>query len=427
MTLVSFLEYEPIQVLSELQTLEDRAITIGELDYLDKLSARLKIQLVEHVSRSQVRPKQYVGTIQLPSRTLEFLPKVERSESNNLPRVRHNLLEMLLVANDLDGNTSGKVALATRSFGWLDLLILLFCSALADQVRKGLVNRYRIDQDDLSTVKGRILIEEQIRRNLIHKERIACEYDEFDENHGLNQLLKLTLRMMLRVASNASTEQAVRGLLPTFENVSDVTLTKHWLEAIKIDRMSERFDFCTSLAKLFLNGMTTDMYSGKQASFALIFDMPKLFERYIGKQMRRALRPLGHDVMVQDSRHFLARDSKTNLCLFQLRPDIVVNTAGTTTCIVDTKWKQLRPDERKLGVSQADLYQMFAYAERYQCKSILLLYPWGQWAADFRGIHKQLIFEATVSTVTVGEISLADLATVPDQLYELFDRSVTIK
>lgn len=420
MSVVSFREYEPIRVLPTLSSIDERAITTAELETLDKLSANLGVQLVEHISRSQVRPKQYVGTIQLPNRTLEFLPKIETAERESLPAVRHNLLEMLLVAYDLGGNSSGHAGLASRAVGWLDLLILLYCRALADQIRRGLVKRYRLEQEDLPTVKGRILIEEQLRRNLVHRERSACEYDEFDEDHCLNRLFKLTVRMMLRVASNPSTQQAVRELMPAFENVAEVPLTRQWIESVKLDRMSERFGLCLSLAKLFLQGMTTDLYSGNQQSFALMFDMAELFERYIGKQMQRTLRPEGHEVMLQHSRHYLARDSKSNSRLFKLRPDIVVNTASIPLCIVDTKWKRLKPSERKLGVAQADLYQMLAYSERYQCKSILLLYPWHHENAEFRGFQQQLVFEGKATRVTIGEISLVDLATVPRQLYTLF-------
>ncbi|WP_288841846.1 McrC family protein [uncultured Deefgea sp.] len=420
MSVVSFREYEPIRVLNSLASTDERVITISELEILDKLSARLGIKLVEHISRSMVRPRQYVGTIQMPTRVIEFLPKIEVTGGGDLPVVRHNMLEMLLVAYEIGGSSSGYAGLAIRNVGWLDLLILLFCRALADQIRRGLVKRYRLVEDDLGTVKGRILIEEQIQRNLVHRERTACEYDEFDEDHGLNQIFKLALRMMIRVASNSVTQQCVRELLPAFENVADVTFGPNLLDSVRLDRMSERFGFCLSLAKLFLQGMTTDIYSGNQQSFALMFDMAELFERYIGKLMRRALNPQGYEVMLQHSRHYLARDSKSNSRLFQLRPDIVVNAASSTSCIVDTKWKRLKPSERKLGVAQADLYQMLAYSERYQCKSILLLYPWDHGAAEYRGVHKRLVFEGKDSHVTIGEVSLADLSTVPAQLMELF-------
>jgi 5-methylcytosine-specific restriction enzyme subunit McrC len=45
--------------------------------------------------------------------------------------------------------------------------------------------------------------------------------------------------------------------------------------------------------------------------------------------------------------------------------------------IIDTKWKRLSPDplDRKHGVSQADVYQMMAYARVYGCERLMLLYP----------------------------------------------------
>src|SRR5205823_2849186 len=43
--------------------------------------------------------------------------------------------------------------------------------------------------------------------------------------------------------------------------------------------------------------------------------------------------------------------------------------------LLDAKYKRLDPADRKLGISPADFYQMHAYAHRYQCPCVLLLYP----------------------------------------------------
>ena len=44
--------------------------------------------------------------------------------------------------------------------------------------------------------------------------------------------------------------------------------------------------------------------------------------------------------------------------------------------IIDTKYKiLLEAGSAKEGVSQADLYQMFAYSKKYDCKKVILLYP----------------------------------------------------
>ena len=47
-----------------------------------------------------------------------------------------------------------------------------------------------------------------------------------------------------------------------------------------------------------------------------------------------------------------------------------------TRLIMDTKWKRLDKRRTNLGVSQADLYQLYAYAQRYNCADVVLLYPW---------------------------------------------------
>ena len=45
--------------------------------------------------------------------------------------------------------------------------------------------------------------------------------------------------------------------------------------------------------------------------------------------------------------------------------------------MVDTKWKRLsaRVDDPKLGIAQADVYQLLAYSRIYRCPRMMLLYP----------------------------------------------------
>lgn len=421
MSLVSFREYERLPVVEVLSSATARAFSVAEINQLDGLAARLRIPVIEHLSRTWVRPAQYVGAVRLANRTVEFLPKIEQVEGvSDLPAVRHNLLRMLLVAYDLEGATLGNAALDKDSDGWLDLLMRLFCRALADQLRRGLIRRYREECEDLPTVRGRLQIEEQLRRNLVHRERTACTFDEFDEDHALNQLLRVAIMRMLRLASNNTTQQALRELLPAFEGVSDIVPTADWLERVTPDRISERFGLCLGMARLFLQGATTGLYAGEQNSFALLFDMNDLFERFVARTLRRELRKSACEVSIQDSRHHLVRDLKSSQRLFRLRPDIVVRKGGLSLCVVDTKWKRLSPEERKLGIAQGDLYQMLAYAEGYGCAVVLLIYPWDPAGGVHRSLRKRLVFEGgKQSTVTIGELSLHDLSTAGERLVGL--------
>jgi len=60
---------------------------------------------------------------------------------------------------------------------------------------------------------------------------------------------------------------------------------------------------------------------------------------------------------------------------FQLRPDVTVQSGDECVAIFDAKWKRLDFAEPNSGVSSADAYQMNAYASRYRCERLALVYP----------------------------------------------------
>ena len=59
-----------------------------------------------------------------------------------------------------------------------------------------------------------------------------------------------------------------------------------------------------------------------------------------------------------------------------MRPDIVVKRkTDKAIFILDTKWKVLSDMKSNYGISQADMYQMYAYQKKYNAQNIALLYP----------------------------------------------------
>ena len=60
---------------------------------------------------------------------------------------------------------------------------------------------------------------------------------------------------------------------------------------------------------------------------------------------------------------------------FQLRPDITIQSGDESVVILDAKWKRLDLGEPNSGVASGDAYQTNAYASRYRCKRLALVYP----------------------------------------------------
>lgn len=78
-----------------------------------------------------------------------------------------------------------------------------------------------------------------------------------------------------------------------------------------------------------------------------------------------------------------------------LKPDLYIKNK----MILDTKWKipNDSEDEKKQGIAQSDLYQMFAYACKFKIYDIKLVYPLCEKTQDLQRkiAEKFFVFKAS--------------------------------
>lgn len=98
-----------------------------------------------------------------------------------------------------------------------------------------------------------------------------------------------------------------------------------------------------------------------------------MFESYVAAVLRKNLDSRQYRVYVQAKGKYLFELPQKQ---FALRPDLVIEdlNSGEKT-VLDTKWKLLSPQWHNYGISQADMYQMYAYQKEYAAKQTVLLYP----------------------------------------------------
>jgi 5-methylcytosine-specific restriction enzyme subunit McrC len=118
--------------------------------------------------------------------------------------------------------------------------------------------------------------------------------------------------------------------------------------------------------------------SGKSNGVSFLFPMEVLFERYVAAKLKRQLtKPLRLTEQTQSKA--LTKHREQNW--FKLRPDIVVYNDKTIVSVMDTKWKVLNQHldsgTDKYNLAQSDIYQLFAYGEKYMNGEgeLYLIYP----------------------------------------------------
>ena len=123
-------------------------------------------------------------------------------------------------------------------------------------------------------------------------------------------------------------------------------------------------------------------------------------------------------VLLQSPLKYVVRGTSGEL-LFKTVPDIHIENFKGRTWIIDTKWKLLKKssEDRKYGVSQADVYQMLAYSVTHKCDRLILLYPHQSGAQRICGIQSIFTFvERPDTKLYIATIDLSELATTNDQL-----------
>lgn len=395
-----------------------------QAEVLTNLKAMYGFEVFKYVNGKTISAQQYVGVFQLGPHTVEVLPKVDGTAVN----VRRNLVAMLALAFDIDIGEGDIAHVAVQNHSILEILIRLFCNKLFAQIHRGLIRRYESQEENLSVLRGKLGIVEQIRLNSANPERLFCRFEEFQEDNPLNQVLKAAIRVLLKSSRELRNQRQLAELMLIFEGVSDYPRESLPWNRVMFDRMSERYRPCFKLAQLFLKGTPPDVTGGSTHGLSLFFDMNSLFEEYIGRMAIRVFGPLGFRVTLQGPQHYLAYNEEIQRSAFAMRPDIVGHLNAKIAWILDTKWKQLSMEEAKDGVAQSDLYQMYAYANCYDCPDVVLLYPHHKELGLDAGVRGSYLLNPWVQRtgtadskrVRVATINLENLKTVPTQLKQIF-------
>ena len=166
-------------------------------------------------------------------------------------------------------------------------------------------------------------------------------------------------------------------------------------------------------SKVFLMNKSFTTFSGKNQSRALLFPMESVYESYVAQNIKKVMEPDGWNVSTQDKGHYLFMEPRKQ---FSLRPDIVLEKDGRVV-VMDTKWKKLIDSERKnYGISQADMYQMYAYSKKYETPEIWLLYP----INDEMREHAEIRFDSGDGTTV--NIYFVDLSKMEESLINLKEK-----
>lgn len=339
-----------------------------------------------------IRVKNYVGVIETRRGTMiEILPKIytgkEEGNSSSVNESRTVLLSMLRTLRDSPFKSIDKAHLNAHRMPLLEIFITMFVKEVEGIVNRGIKHFYAPTEENRKFLKGRLLFGQQIRQNVARADRFFVSFDEFKANIPQNRVLKTALLYAGKKSKSTRNKSLIADILALLEEVEvskNIVADLSKLEGH--NRLFNYYDKAISWARLFLEGKSFTSYKGKHLNTAILFPMEVLFESYVAHKLKRQYPEL--NISTQDRQHYLLTDMLLKQNKFRIRPDMVVRD-GESPIVADTKWKVL--DENLAGknylISQADMYQLYAYGKKYVSNHLILIYP------ECETFTRELLFE----------------------------------
>lgn len=332
--------------------------------------------------KRQIRVKNYVGVIETKEGFhLEILPKIHLNKSSNEEAdTKKVFLRMLKHLKNSPFVNISKAHLETpKDFPILEVFIKSYITEVENKLQYGIKHDYILYEENVSFLKGKLKIANNIRRNHSDKAHFYCEFSEYSTNISLNKIIKSTLFKLLKISNSYQNIYSINKILSHFEDVEGSKDIQSDFSKINLEnKLLLKYKTVVEWSEIFLMNKSFTNFKGDNLNMAILFPMERIFEDYLAYLFKKYSE--GYKIKTQDKSYFLIEEHR-NEKRFGLRPDIVIDSETTNQKVIDTKWKLLdeHADRKNYNISQADMYQLYAYGKRYTTKAqeprLVLLYP----------------------------------------------------
>lgn len=240
-------------------------------------------------------------------------------------------------------------------------------------VSRGLLQGYRVTEDSLPVVRGRIREADQLRRRFGLSVPIEVRYDDYTVDIAENQLLRAATDRLLRMSGIPDrVRQRLRHLTRQLVDV-ETPVRGQLLPVWQPSRLNTRYHVALRLAEIVLRGTSVEQGDGDVRIDGFMIEMPTLFEDFVTTALGAELTALYGVVHPQDPWHL---DEGGRV---KLEPDMVwYADNGAVRAVIDAKYKAEKP----WGYPNADLYQMLAYCTALDLRRGHLIYAKGNEPAE---------------------------------------------
>jgi len=326
-------------VLRERSTTRGIRLDDGELRALRDLGGGLRILATGRPGIYDVETGPHVGSI--VGRTIRCVVH---------PKFAIRRLLYLLSRTDTLPELTKDVPLSSDE-DLLEAMQYLYCEALDEATRHGLLRDYRTDEAELPFVRGKLNVARLVTRRFMAFPPLPCDFDRYTVDVEANRRLLAAAEVVERLAPERRISRKLRAMTCRFEGVGR-RYEPHLLP-LSLDRRWRKYTTALRMAELILSRASIELRKGHIEAVGFWIDMDRLFEDFVTKTIGEALGTSKRRWRRHPNDLWLDVDRKLSIM-----PDVVhYDGHAVPDVVVDVKNKSTT-----IGNS-SDIYQMLAYCE----------------------------------------------------------------
>ena len=248
--------------------------------------------------------------------------------------------------------------------------------------RRGLDRGYLSHEDEIPGVRGKLLVTQTVRGNLLLRGRAACVWDELEYDTLANRILKTTLQRLHEADElDAATRSDVYDLLRWFAPVRKVELRTEHFRRVQLHRNNRIYVFLLHICEFVHEYWLPAEHGGSRRFRDFIREgLPGLFEKFVRNFYRHELPEWKVSAPVI---RWQSASPNVDALVPRMETDVCLQCPGRAI-ILDTKFYAQALKTGWHGTARlpsSNLYQLFTYLRQqsfevgWEQAEGVLLYP----------------------------------------------------
>lgn len=326
-------------------------------------------------------------------------------------------------------NENGYKRVATENFeNTAQLCTAILIRGINIQLKRGLERQYISKTNRVSSLRGKIDINESLKTQTFLRKEMVCIYDEFSVNSYLNRILKSTLLLLLKSEITKAQKRELKRLLRYFTEIDSLNVQKiSW--KIQYHKNNQTYQMLIGICYLVIKGLVQTQRNGTMKLMDFLDEqrMHRLYEKFILEYYRREF----PQVQAYPSQIAWYLDNDESELLPIMQSDVML-TYQNRVLVIDAKYYShtTQSHYESNTLHSSNLYQIFTYVKNKAAQekdnnvSGMLLY-----AKTDEDITPNHIYQMSGNQISVKTLDLnLDFSQIKEQLNQIvFDHFPDLK